>query len=254
MNQVVVSQHDVPIPSLPATMSPLRIAHVSDFHFRHWSRFLNRFQRTLTELEFDLLVLTGDVCQWPCNYRQGARLLRRLLEPIRPPLGLFVIVGNHDSRLLADEFKNETIRFLQNESVELRSGDAAINIAGTDDSFRGVADLPKTLNGCRNGHMTILLSHLPSAIHYLPEDLVEIVLSGHTHAGQWRLPGWGSMLVNDHIERHQTHGLHRIGRRWLYVTAGVGVSGPFFLRLNCPAEIALLKLVRAEAEPSPAKR
>jgi hypothetical protein len=226
-------------------MAPLRIVHLSDFHFRWWTPLLDRIQDRLAALEFDLLLLTGDFCEWPCNWRHTAAMVRRLLGPLRPRLGCYAAPGNHDAAILAEQFDDGLVRFLKNDSVEIGLNGSAINLAGTDYSFCSVGDLPRTLERCRNGRMTILLSHLPSTIHHLPDGLVELVLSGHTHGGQWRLPWWGGVMLNDRIEPHQVHGLHRVGRRWLHVTAGVGTSGPFRFRFNCPPEIALLHLVRA---------
>jgi len=244
MSDIAVRRYRVPVPSIPAAMSPLRIAHISDLHFRWWTPFLDRFQRRLARLDFDLLIMTGDFCEWPVNWRQGAAMLRRFLEPFRAPLGHYAVPGNHDHRMLAEQFDGAPVRFLRNESVQVGLNGSAIHLAGIDDGWRSVADVPKALKDCRDGRTTLLLTHMPSAIHHLPEGVVDLVLSGHTHAGQWRLPWRGDVMVTDKVNAVHTHGLHRVGRRWLHVTSGVGASGPFRFRLNCPAEIALLTLVR----------
>jgi predicted MPP superfamily phosphohydrolase len=224
-------------------MEPIRIAQVSDFHFRRWTSLHDRLQQRLLRLEYDLLAITGDFSQLPWNWRWVAKLVRRFVEPLRCPLGCYGVPGNHDAVELSDSLADGPVRFLRNTSVTMSVNGSAINIAGTDDSWRSFADLPKALAGCRNDYPTILLTHIPSTIHHLPDGLVDLVLSGHTHAGQWRVPWLGGVTVNDRLTRAQTHGLHRIGRRWLHVTAGVGSSGPFPIRVNCPAEIALLRLV-----------
>ncbi len=247
MTDIAIRHHQIPLASMPQGISPLRIAQLSDFHFRHWTRLLDRLQRRLARMTFDLLALTGDFSQHPRDGRHAARLLCRFLEPIRPPLGCYAVAGNHDAAILADTLADGPVSFLRNESVEVRRNGHAVNIAGLDDGVRSVADLPKTLAGCRNGRLTILLCHLPSTHRHLPDGVVDLVLSGHTHAGQWRLPWLGCLKVNDRISREQIHGLHRIGPRWLHVTAGVGASGPFHFRINCPSEIALLTLTRPTA-------
>jgi len=242
MSRIVVRHHEISLASLQPSMASFRIAQLSDFHFRRWTRFHDRLQRQLAALDFDLLAMTGDFSAHPRDWRWVAELIRNFVRPLRPRLGCYAVPGNHDAVILSKQFDAGPIRFLRNESVTISLDGHVIHLAGTDDSWRSVADLPRTLAGCRDGRPTILLSHVPSTIHHLPDDVVDLVLSGHTHAGQWRIPGFGSVTVNDQISREQTHGLHRIGRRWLHVTAGVGTSGPFNFRLNCPPEVALLTL------------
>lgn len=245
MTEIAVRNHQVPLASLPQAMSPLRIAQISDFHFVRWTRLYDRLRDRLAALDVDLLALTGDFCQHPRDWRRVAGFLRRLVKPLRPRLGAYAVPGNHDAPLLAGEFERGPLRFLVNDSVRIRWNDATITLAGINDSWRSVADLPKALAGCRARELTILLTHMPSTTHHLPDGVVDLVLSGHTHAGQWRIPWIGALMANDRITRAQMHGLHRLGDRWLHVTAGVGASGPFALRLNCPPEIAVLTLVRS---------
>lgn len=244
MSDLAVRQHEVPLPDLPEPLSPLRIAHMSDFHFGRWKRLHDRLQAKLVDLDCDLLVLTGDYCLFPWYWPQAVRLLARFLDPVQPRFGCYAILGNHDAPVFADRFPSGRLRFLFNESVKVGLNGATINLAGIDDGWRSVADLPKTLKHCHDAGPTVLLSHVPSTIHFLPDGLVDLVLSGHTHGGQWRLPVLGSVLLNDRIARGQTRGLHRVGQRWLHVTAGVGTSGPFHIRLNCPSEVAVLTLIR----------
>lgn len=243
MSDIVIRKFQVPVASLTPGTAPLRIIQLSDFHFRWWTSLHDRLQHRLSRLEFDLLALTGDFCQHPGNYQHVSRLLRRFVAPFDPPLGCYAVPGNHDPVLLSEQFTDGDPRFLRNESITIHRDGQDINLAGVDDGWRSMADLPKTLANCNHGHPTILLSHIPSTILHLPRGTVDVVLSGHTHGGQWRIPFWGSVIVNDRITRAQTRGLHRIGERWLHVSAGVGASGPFPFRVNCPAEITLLTLV-----------
>ncbi len=248
MGDVVVRHHEIPLRSLPRAMSPLRIVQMSDFHFRRWSPLYERIQRYLATLEFDLLTLTGDFSPFPRDWPWVADILRRFVEPIRPPLGRYAVPGNHDDALLSEQFSDGFVRFLRNESVTVHLNGHAMNLAGVDDGWRAVADVPRTLAHCQNDRLAILLCHMPSIIHHLPDGVVELVLGGHTHGGQWRLPWFGSVTVNDRIARAQTRGLHRVGGRWLHVTSGIGTSGPFNLRVNCPPEVAVLTLVSRPPE------
>lgn len=243
MSDIAIRQHRIPLASLPASAGPLRIVQLSDFHFRWWESLHDRIQGRLARLDFDVLMMTGDFCQHPYNHRLTATLIRRFVAPLKPTLGCYAVPGNHDPVVLSEQFTQGPPRFLRNESVVLHHNGHPIHLAGLDDSWRSTSDVPRALAGCGNGRPTILLCHIPSTAFHLPDGVVDLVLCGHTHGGQWRIPFWGSVTVNDRITRAQTRGLHRIDNRWVHVTAGVGTSGPFAFRLNCPAEIALLTLV-----------
>ncbi len=243
MHDILVRHHDVPVSSLPPEAEPLRVVHLSDLHCHRWTSLLSRLQRRLLSLDYEILLMTGDFCDWPDNWRRTATVIRRLLEPVRPPLGCLAVTGNHDAVHLATQSEFRCVRFLLNESIRISVKGHPITIAGIDGGHRSVGDLPRTLSHCPRNGLTILMAHMPSVIHYLPDERIDLVLSGHTHAGQWRWPWGGSLTVNDRIERRHIHGLHRVGRRWLHVTAGVGCSPPFAFRLFCPPEIVVLNLI-----------
>ncbi len=244
MSDIAVRQYDIPLPLLPDVLSPLRIAHLSDFHFRGWTRLHERLQERLLRHRCDMLALTGDFSHLPRDYRRVAELLRRFIEPLSFPLGRYAVLGNHDAVRLAEEFSDGTIRFLINDSHHIVRDGVVLAIAGTNEGWRSTADLPRTLAGCDPRWPTVLLCHVPSTSFYVPRGIVDVVLSGHTHGGQWRIPGLGSVSVNDYVRRRQTHGLHRLRNRWVHISAGVGTSGPFHIRVNCPAEMAVLTLRR----------
>jgi predicted MPP superfamily phosphohydrolase len=72
----------------------------------------------------------------------------------------------------------------------------------------------------------------------LPPNRGLLLLAGHTHGGQIRLPGVGALVTNDTLPRALAQGLHAVGGNWMHVTRGVGVSGPLRWRFRCPPEIA----------------
>lgn len=250
MSDLVVRHEVVPLARMPAGSEPVRIVQLSDLHFGRWRSLHDRICRRLARIPCDLLAFTGDFCLFPRDWHRAVPLIKRLVEASRPRMGAYAVLGNHDAHRLADAFDGRPVRFLRNESVCVRVRGQRLHVAGIDDAWRSVADVPKTLAGCVNGEPTILLAHVPSTIHHLPDDKVDLVLSGHTHAGQWRLPWWGSVTCNDRILREQTLGLHRIGGRWLHVTAGVGTSSPFHFRFHCPSEVAVLDIVGARPSGS----
>ena len=87
----------------------------------------------------------------------------------------------------------------------------------------------------------LVLSHTPDNIFRLARTGADLVLSGHTHGGQWRLPAIGPIAFPSRYGRRFTPGLQKIGSTLLYASNGIGVHTiPF--RLSCPPEITLFIL------------
>lgn len=237
MSQLVVRQEALLLDRWPTAFHDLRVVHVSDFHFRRWNRILDRLRRFLLEARYDLLLLTGDFCVEPKNHPLTGRMLRRLMADLEPALGAFAVLGNHDGPEIIPALDHIGVRVLRNESVIVQRGSDALTIAGIEQVHGNSGDLTAALSNGSSDRATILLAHYPSTIHSLPPGTVDLLLAGHTHAGQWRLPWLGCVWAHDHLSPKHAWGLHHINGTYLHVTAGIGISGPFFCRINCPPEV-----------------
>ena len=242
---VIAREVNVPLTGLPTGLDGLRLAHVSDFHFRRWDRASEAAQTLLTHLDYDVLLVTGDFCSFRWKWRRAAELTQRFLEPIaqRPA---YAVLGNHDDPRLADA--DLPLRFLRNESVSLDSLGASLTLAGVDQSGRWTEDLDAALRRGPASGPTILLAHYPSTVFRVPIGKVQLVLSGHTHGGQIRLPGLGCVWANDRIPRRMSRGLHEVAGTMIHVSPGIGVSLPLRIRVDCPAEVTVLTLVAVASD------
>jgi predicted MPP superfamily phosphohydrolase len=136
------------------------------------------------------------------------------------------------------------IRVLRNETHTLERGDARMDVVGTDDfrarDFGGGSgyDLDRAVQGRDPSRAALLLSHQPRCIDDAARHGLDVVLCGHTHGGQIWPFGYFVKLVQPYVL-----GLHQhTERTWIYVHPGTGWWGPP-MRVNVPAEIALLTLV-----------
>jgi len=240
-NPVIVRELNVPLTGLPSGLDGLRIAHVSDLHFRRWDRVTQAAQSLLLTLDYDLLAVTGDLGNFRRHWRMAADLARRFFEPLAERGTIFAVLGNHDDPRMADA--DLPLRFLKNESVILDFSGAKLRLAGVDQSKRHAEDLSTVLDSRFSQEPTILLAHYPSTVFRLPNRCIQLVLSGHTHGGQIRLPGLGCLWANDRIPRRMSRGLHRVAGTTIHVSPGIGVSLPLRMRWNCPPEVAVLSLV-----------
>ena len=252
--RVIVRHQQVPIWGLPSEIDGLRIAQVSDLHFRGWGPVQARAQALLRELRYDLLTVTGDFSDETPWWRETAEWCRRFFAPLAPPLGTFAVLGNHDDRRLG-HVTDLPFTWLNNQSVRLRHGDGALWVAGVRQDATDNGSVERALADITDGEPAILLAHYPSTAYTVPAGKVQITLAGHTHGGQIRTPLLGALWTNDRLPRRMARGLHLVGRNWLHVNPGIGTSTPIRARFLCPAEITLLVLcgVRTQLQSDHAK-
>jgi predicted MPP superfamily phosphohydrolase len=245
--RIDLAEHRVEIPDLPAELEGLRVVHFSDLHGPKPVAFLRRANALLRQARGDLLVTTGDVLDHGHWLSVARRQLPVLLEGVNAPLGFFGVLGNHDRLEIVPLLESLGMTVLVNRWAEVRVGHAALKIGGA--YARRLHEFPAVLRRFaatvpKEGP-TIVLAHLPSAIWVCSRARVNLVLAGHTHAGQWRFGRLGCLWTHDDIPRELAGGLHKVKDTYLYVTAGLGESGPIPVRLWCPPEVAVLTLHRA---------
>jgi len=254
-------------PTLPAPFSPapeitttdiwlrrlspahdgLKIVHLTDLHHSLFTP-LEEIQRAVhlaNRLRPDVVALTGDyVTLSPSYIWPVARALGRL----RARLGVFAILGNHDFQVDPEEItralRAQGIRVLRNSHYALRVRAATVWIVGVDDLWWGADDLRAAVRHLPARDPKILLCHNPLGVHLAAGHGIDLVLSGHTHGGQVRLPVVGSVYGRTRLGKRFVEGWNRLDGTQIYVSRGIGkVLVP--LRVGCPPEIACLRLRRA---------
>ncbi len=227
----------------------MRLAQLSDLHLRALRPRHERLLAALEDWAPDAIVLTGD---YVSRSRNTWALTMQLLERLHARHGVYACRGNWE--LKNDAPSVDTLRamcadvdvtLLVNESRVARVGEARLRIAGLDDLVLGWPDFSAALHGDgADADCTVLLAHAPLSAQLLPPAAkVDLVLSGHTHGGQIRVPGlWRRLLPR--CTGSLSDGLHRVADRWVYVNRGFGYSGPVHVRFRCPAEVTFVTLER----------
>jgi predicted MPP superfamily phosphohydrolase len=253
--RVRVDRVDLPARGLSVRHGKLRIAHVTDLHIGPLLRppKLREFVDRINRLEADLVVITGDIFDFdPEAVEAGCRELARL----EAPHGVYAVLGNHDvytgAEVVADGIERHTsIRLLRDEWESIDIAGAPLAIAGIEDSGDGWTEresespvLERLAREIPEDLPSLLLAHRPSFFAAAARLGFSVVLSGHTHGGQVAFP-----VVHHYnpsrLIAHRTRGVYRSGRSTLYVSRGLGMAG-LPLRLNCPREIALIRLTSEE--------
>ncbi len=244
-----VAKVEVAFANLPTAFEGYRIAQFSDLHLgpTHRRTCAERSSRILDSLEADLVVFTGDLADgFPGKLRHDSEPLGN----IRAKDGKLFVTGNHeyywDAKGWIRRMQELEYRVLTNEHLLVRRGDAALAIGGIPDfTARRIPltpppDIAKAFEGIPEGVPKVLLAHQPVEARNAASLGVGLVLSGHTHGGQFIPFNLLTGLAQPYLA-----GLYRIGDTQLYVNRGTAWWGPPN-RLGIPPEITLITLRRSD--------
>ena len=233
---------------LPPGLDGFQILHLSDFHIDGVDGLAEAVAEQVAFLPVDLCVMTGDYrfdVRGPCD-RVYPRL-QKIMAAVRSRHGVAGILGNHDCADIAIELEKMGVRMLLNEAFSIGAANQQLWVAGVDDPHTyGCNDLPLALAGVPKDGFKLLLAHTPEIFQEADDAGIHIYLSGHTHAGQIRLPGIGPIMQMASCPRAYGFGHWRHGSMQGYTTAGVGCS-LLPIRFGCPPEIAVIELVKAQS-------
>lgn len=256
------------IPVLAPGARPLRVLHISDLHMMPDQAAKQRWVNGLADLEPDLVVNTGD----NLAHQQAVPYVLRALGALLDKPGVFVF-GSND--YYAPRPKNP-VRYLTKSRKRIRGvplpwqdlraafvehgwrdlthvrrgftvAGQAVVAAGVDDPhlrrdrYAEIAGQPDPSATLRLG---ITHSPEPRVLDAFAHDGYDLIMAGHTHGGQLRLPGYGAIVTNCELDRSRARGVSRWGAHtWLHVSAGLGTSPYAPVRFACPPEASLLTLV-----------
>jgi uncharacterized protein len=242
---IEVTRHEVFVDDLPPSFDGYRIAFLTDTHVASFMRrgLYREVVAQAMRFDPDLVLLGGDFVTWERHIPLMAEVLLTGLEARD---GVYAVLGNHDYWANRDgviaAMTARGVRFIINRSVALRRGDEAISLVGIDEVYRGEPDVD-TAFARADPHVPCLgLSHHPDVIDLLDGRRVDLLVCGHTHGGQIRVPFFGSIVVPSKHEARYASGFHREERVLMYVSRGIGAIPP--LRILCKPEVATFTLRR----------
>jgi len=203
------------------------------------SREMERVVAASNGLRPDVVALLGDfVARFPVDMPVVTRGIADLVAP----LGVFAVLGNHDYWIDGAAIERALVKagvhLLKNSGLPFERGGGRLWLAGLDDMRWGRPNLDAALDGALDGEVVILLVHNPIGVRAAAARGVPLVLSGHTHGGQVRIPGIGPLMLPIR-ERHFAQGRVQVGPTQLYVNRGVGVGTPP-VRLGVRPEVTLI--------------
>ena len=240
---------------LPENFSGYRIAHISDLHNAEMGKDNEKLLSMLREAEPDIIAITGDLID---SRNTNIEIALNFAEETAKIAPCYYITGNHEARvseynIVKSNLLELGVIVLSDKQIELQKNGQTISVLGVDDPsfqtdylFGDTETVMRTkLQSLKSSDdiYTILLSHRPELFSIYTENGIDLILSGHAHGGQFRLPLIGGLVApNQGFFPEYDAGLYQSGNTNMIVSRGIGNSIiPF--RFNNRPEVVLIELV-----------
>jgi hypothetical protein len=233
-------------------MEPIRVAHLTDLHVGRVTpiRIHQEAVRMTNAAKPDLVVITGD---FVCHSQKFLDELGSVVGALEAPT--VCVLGNHDHWSGSDEVEQTLVRaralVLRNQNTIVHVRHQRLQIVGLDDAYTTHADIDRAVTGLRHDVPTLALSHIAEEADHLWQYGIPLVLSGHTHAGQFTLARMHELALGHLVGHKYVHGLYGSRRhdRAVYVGAGLGAAVmPVRIGARARREITIFELGVAPGE------
>ena len=235
---LVVREYAIINENIPESFNGFKIVHFTDLHYNTtiFETELKELVENINELKPDIVVFTGDLMDKFTNYdEKDIEIISSYLNKIDVSIGKYTVKGNHDySSLYFDAvFESTDFKVLKNSSELIYfNGNIPIYLVGLDDSLEGNVDL-SIINNDQN-YYSILLSHEPDIYDDVKNFNFDLILSGHSHNGQVRLPLIGSIYKVEGAKKYYDEH-YILNNTEMYISSGLGTSKYKFRFLNKPS-------------------
>lgn len=253
-NRLEVTEYTVASPRLPAAFDGLRVAHISDLHNKLFGPQQRRLMDALGQLRPELILVTGDLV----DNTESANALCFVEQAVQLA-PVYYTPGNHEERhgqypLLRRQLAQRGVTVLHNLALSLNQEGQQLWLAGIGDPNFFPYDCRRQLlrqtlatlrQDCGEAFM-LLLAHRPQLLPQYAVQGADLVLAGHAHGGQFRLPGGSGLFTPDQGPfPAYSEGVYWLGKTAMVVSRGLG-NAQFPLRLNNHPEVVALTLRRQE--------
>ena len=246
-NNIQVEKINIAIENLPESFDGAKIVHLTDFHSKNFGEREKKVLEILEDINPDFIFITGDFIDYRTKDINSCQEFWRKLSNQHQGK-TFGVLGNHEHWIKSPDIsaikkllEEGGISILNNENRKIFQGDKYIYLLGVDDPDSEKDDLPKAMIGVEENIPKILLAHSPDIIDSLRGEKVDLILVGHTHGGQIRIPFVKPFWVPTKNRGKYASGLFEIGNTILYTNRGIGMT-TLPIRFNCPPEIAVIEL------------
>lgn len=251
--QLEVIHYIVTDDNLPIDFDNYKIVHISDFHNTKSETLKNDLIKEIENQTPDMIVITGDLID---SYKTDIDIAVDFIKNINDIAPVYFVSGNHEANTstyskLKDQLKENKVAILENKAEVIKINDSEINLIGVDDpqmaNENAVSDseiIKAELDNANynKNKYSILLSHRPELFDTYTEKEINLILSGHTHGGQIRIPFVGAVgAPNQGLFPKYTAGMFEENKTKMIISCGIGNSIlPF--RINNRPELVVITL------------
>lgn len=227
--------------TIPISYDGLKIVHFSDLHYGRviTKKYINKIVKEINLINPDIVIFTGDLIDKDTKLKdEDITYLTKTLNSINSKLGKYSIMGNHDYN-----FKEKIINIYQDSNFNLlinssdiiyNSNNDPIFIGGLDSTLEGKPDITKTINNTEISYK-IILTHEPDISDQIIKEVSpNLILSGHSHNGQVRLPFIGAIIKPEGAKKYYDNH-YTINNTNIYISSGIGESRINFRLFNSPS-------------------
>ncbi len=241
-----VNTYRIGFKNLPDEFHGFRIAHLTDLHYGFlMPDWIIRYivQRT-NQLNADMIVCTGDYVHEDDSTTQITQVWP-ILSELEAKYGVYSVLGNHDH--WADpqaslDFLNRSGQNIRHQTKPIQIGEQKIWISGAGDLWEDDLGIDTALESVPPDEFKIVLAHNPDSADLDYQSRFDLMISGHTHGGQVRLPFIGTPMLPVNNKLYSS-GLFETKNNKLFISKGLGWT-IYPIRFNCAPEIAILELVQ----------
>ncbi|MEK6715214.1 MAG: metallophosphoesterase [Candidatus Omnitrophota bacterium] len=247
---ILIKEVSIAVDNIHNGLDKIKIIHITDLHIKKLGYLERKVVDRINQLSPDILFVTGDFIKNDAGIKHCAEMFKN----INAKYGIYGVLGNNDYRKfyifpintaeLKRSLADSGVKLLFNESYTINIDGTNINIFGVEDSIYGSLDISRLRDSVLNKHINILLSHSPAILRNLNGFSPDLILTGHTHGGQVRVPLieylWAPLPIGS--PRKYCRGLFKLSNKTkIYVNQGIGTS-LLPVRFLCPPEISVIKL------------
>ncbi|KAB2421312.1 MULTISPECIES: metallophosphoesterase [Bacillus cereus group] len=236
-NLISITEVKITSSKIPSSFKGYKILQISDLHNKKFGDNQDVLIQKIKSIDPDIIAITGDLID---SKSYDAEVSMQLIREIVKKYPVYFVTGNHEQwsgkyNNLEKELKKYDVNVLRNEHVGIRKGEQEINLLGIDDPefVTGnrdegniiIDEIKKAKIEMQPDKYNVLLSHRPEFIKEYTNERLDLVLSGHAHGGQVRLPFIGGLVApNQGVLPKYTAGLYVEKNTSMVVSRGLGNS------------------------------
>lgn len=248
-----ITNYSISSSKIPSEFNDYKVIQISDYHNERSKRLNNDLIDKLKNEKPNIIVITGDfIDPYKFNKEPSINLIKEIKE-IAP---IYYVLGNHESQFSNfEEIKNRVeeqgVIILENETKIIEKGNSKINLIGINDpqmeheksvNDSTIIDKELEISNYNKNLFSILLSHRPETFKTYVKNNIDVVLTGHAHGGQFRIPFIGGIVApNQGLFPKYTSGLFKENNTNMIISRGIGNS-IIPVRINNRPELVVITL------------